>query len=283
MRYPICNTSIQWVLNSKCADCNLDDNEVLKKSTKHYLSLILQKSASDLISEARRGYLGILWWIIEPVVYMLVFYLIFVIVFNRGGEDRVAFLLTGLVVWKWFGNSIPQCSTSISSNIGLIRQVYIPKHVFPAMVIMTTTMKFMIVFVLLMIFLVFAGINPTAAWISIPVLVGLQLLLTLAIGAVLASIVPFIPDLKLIIDNGMMLLFFLSGIFFDISSASPEIKSYLYLNPMVLIIESYRRVLLDGLWPDWSLLGSIFSISLAGFALGWYLLLKYDRTYVKVI
>jgi lipopolysaccharide transport system permease protein len=282
-RYQICSRWNEEALITKCAGCNLDDNEVISKSTKHYFSLVLQKSAADLISEARRGYLGILWWIIEPVIYMLVFYLIFVIVFNRGGEDRVAFLLTGLVVWKWFANSIPQCAISISMNIGLIRQVYIPKHVFPAMVVMTTTMKFLIVFVLLLIFLVVSGNSPSSAWLALPALMGLQLVVTLAIGGVLASIVPFIPDLKLIVDNGMMLLFFLSGVFFDISSASPEVKNYLYLNPMVLIIENYRKVLLDGLWPDWSLLGTVFSISLLGFALGWHLLLKYDRTYVKVI
>ena len=62
--------------------------------------LIIQKAIADLISEARRGYIGILWWIIEPIIYMLVFYIIFVVVFDRGGEDRVAFLLTGLVIWK---------------------------------------------------------------------------------------------------------------------------------------------------------------------------------------
>jgi len=256
---------------------------VVMKSTKHYFSLIAQKSAADLISEARRGYLGILWWIIEPVIYMSVFYLIFVVVLDRGGEDRVAFLLTGLVVWKWFVSSIPQCANCISANIGLIRQVYIPKHVFPAMVVMTSTTKFLIILVLLIAFLIIAGKSPSAAWLSLPVLIGVQLLVTLAIGSVLSAIVPFIPDLKLIVDNGMILLFFLSGVFFDISSASPEIKSYLYLNPMVLIIENYRKVLLDGVWPDWSMLGTVLSISLGGLALGWYLLRRFDRTYVKVI
>lgn len=253
------------------------------KSTRHYLSLILQKSAADLISEARRGYLGILWWIIEPVVYMSVFYLIFVVVFDHRGEDRVAFLLTGLVVWKWFAASILQCSVSISANIGLMRQVYIPKQIFPVMVVMTSTMKFLIIFALLIGFLLVAGKSPSAAWISIPILVGIQLLLNLAFGSVIAAVVPFIPDLKVIVDNGMILLFFLSGVFFDISSASPEIKSYLYLNPMVLIIENFRTVLLNGVWPDWRLLGSILSMSLCVLVLGWYLLRRFDRTYVKVI
>lgn len=253
------------------------------KSKRHYLSLIVQKSTADLITEARRGYLGILWWIIEPVIYMSVFYLIFVLVFNRGGADRVAFMLTGLVVWKWFATSILQSSNSIAVNIGLIRQVYIPKFVFPAIVVLTSTMKFLIIFSLLIIFLMLSGKSATLAWFSLPILMGGQLLVMLAIGSVLSAVVPFIPDLKLIIDNGIMLLFFLSGIFFDVSSAPPEIQTFLYLNPMVSIIDNYRQVLLGGSWPDWFLFGSVSLISLCCLATGLYLLHRFDRTYVKVI
>jgi len=252
-------------------------------SSSHYLSLILQKASADLVSEARRGYMGMLWWVVEPILYMGVFYVIFVVVFNRGGEDKVSFLLTGLVIWKWFATSIPQCGNCIPANIGLIRQVYIPKLVFPGMVVTTSTLKFLIVFMLLVAFLLITGKSPSVAWLSIPLLMGVQLLMMLAIGSILASIVPFLPDLKLIIDNGMMLLFFLSGVFFDISSVSSEMKAYLYLNPIVGIIENYRSVLLEGAWPDWLFLGKILLASLLGIAVGWFLLQRFDRIYAKVI
>jgi len=250
---------------------------------KHYIFLIAYKARSDLLAEARRGYLGVFWWVLEPVLYMGVFYVIFVVLFHRGGEDAVAFLLTGLVIWKWFATSIPQCSNCISANIGLVRQVYIPKLVFPAMVLITSTLRFLIVFMLFIAFLLITGKSPGIAWLSIPLLMGIQLLMMLAIGSFLASIVPFLPDLKLIIDNGMMLLFFLSGVFFDISSVSPEMKVYLYLNPMAGIIENYRSVLLEGAWPDWFFLGKVLVASLVGIAVGWNLLQRFDRTYAKVI
>jgi len=253
------------------------------KRSFHYFAIIFEKAKADLVSEARRGYMGMLWWVVEPLLFMGVFYVIFVVLFNRGGEDAVAFLLTGLVIWKWFAISIPQCGNCIPANIGLIRQVYIPKHVFPGMVVTASTMKFLMVFMLLMVFLLITGKGPATAWLSIPLLVGVQLLMTLAIGSVLASIVPFLPDLKLIVDNGMMLLFFLSGVFFDISSVSPEMKAYLYLNPMVGIIENYRSVLLEGAWPDWLFLCKVLVVSLAGISLGCYLLHRFDRTYAKVI
>jgi len=227
--------------------------------------------------------MGLLWWIVEPIIYMSVFYMIFVVVFNRGGEDRVPFLLTGLVVWKWFSSTINQCPLCISENIGLIRQVYIPKYVFPGMIMMTNTLKFLITFILLITFLFLIGNGPNIAWLSLPVLMAVQLLVILAIGGLVTAVVPFFPDLKLIIENGTLLLFFMSGVFFDISLAPLGIRKYLYLNPMASIIESYRMVLLDGAWPNWFPLVIVSLASLLGLILGLYLLRRFDRIYAKVV
>lgn len=252
-------------------------------NAKQYLLLVLQKSTSDLLAEARQGYIGILWWVIEPVLYLSVFYFIFVVVFDRGGKDAVAFLLIGLVIWKWFGSSIPKCSSSISANIGLIRQIYIPKLLLPGMALVTTTIKFTIVFILLIAFLIIIGFGINVTWLALPVLFLVQFIMTLAVGSVLAAIVPFLPDLKFIIDNALVLLFFLSGIFFDFSSVSPEIMTFLHLNPMLGLIESYRSVLVSGVWPDWELLGYVFTVSILCLGLGWYLLYRFDRVYPKIV
>lgn len=250
---------------------------------KQYLRLIFQKSVSDLVAEARQGYMGVLWWVIEPVLYLSVFYFIFVVVFNRGGRDAVAFLLIGLVVWKWFGSSIPKCANSIPVNIGLIRQIYIPKIVLPTMSMVTTTIKFLIVLVLLILFLFILGYEVNVTWLALPLLIMLQFLLTLAIGCVLAAVVPFLPDLRLIIDNALMMLFFLSGVFFDFSSVSPMARSYLNINPMLGIIESYRSIMVSGVWPDWTLLAYILFASIVLLGAGWYLLQRYDRVYPKIV
>jgi len=250
---------------------------------RQYLLLILQKSTSDLVAEARQGYIGILWWVIEPILYLSVFYFIFVVVFARGGRDSVAFLLIGLVIWKWFGSSIPKCAHSISANAGLIRQIYIPKMLLPCMAIATTTMKFFIVFVLLLLFLMTVGFEVNTAWLSLPMLIFVQFFFTLAVGSVLAAIIPFLPDLKFVLDNAMMLLFFLSGVFFDFSAVSPDIKVVLHMNPMLGIIESYRSVLVSGVWPDWVQTGYIFVGSVVCLMVGGYLLKRFDRLYPKIV
>lgn len=247
------------------------------------ISLIYQKAISDFKAEARRGSLGILWWVIEPLLYVLVFYVIFTLIFQRGSEGSVLNLLTGLVVWKWFDSSIRQSANSITTNVGLIRQVYLPKVMLPAMVIVTTTLKFFIIFIMLLAFLIFQGHEPSATWLAIPIIIVVQAVVIFAIGGFLAAIVPFLPDLRLLIDNGMTLLFFLSGIFFDINNVNDQLQSYLNTNPMVGIIDSYRLVLLNNQWPDFRLLLTTAVFSSLLLFLAYFILTKYDREYMKVL
>lgn len=248
-----------------------------------YASLIWNKSIADLKSEARRGYLGILWWVIEPVLYLSVFYLIFVMIFKTRSEDAVAFLLVGLVVWKWFSASIIQCSVCITANIGIIRQVSVSKAIFPLMTVLSATLKFLVVFFLLILFLIYVGEVPTYKWIAIPFVLVTQLLIMLAIGTILALLVPFFPDIKLIVDNGMTLLFFLSGVFFDIGDAPAEIQRYLYLNPMVSLIESYRTILIDNHYPDWEGLILLSCVSVVIFMAGLASMNRVSGRFIKVL
>jgi len=253
------------------------------KKLKHYLAIIVQKSVSDIIAESRRGYIGLLWWVVEPVLYMGVFYMLFVVGFKRGGEGAVAFLLIGLVVWKWFDSSIRLSAVCISVNYGLIQQVYVPKLIFPMIVVLTATIKFFIIFILLIIFLVVIGHTPTLTWLAIPVVMMVQLYLMLAFGGLLAATVPLLPDVRLIIENGLTLMFFTSGIFFDISSVSPKIQTYLNLNPMLGIIKNYRGILIDGSWPDWIFLGEITLVAIFTSGLALWILIKFDKSYAKII
>lgn len=255
----------------------------MSRKFNNYLELILYKAYADLKAEASRGYLGTLWWVLEPMLYLAVFYVLFAIIRHQGEGDFVAFLLVGLIAWKWFASTVIQGSKSVANGAGLMQQVYLPKYIFPGVVAVTNSVKFLIVLTIMLVFLVFYGIPPVLEWFSLPALVIVQFILMLAISSVLAAVLPFLPDLRQLIDNALVLLFFLSGVIFDISRAPEGIKAYLYLNPMVAMIENYRAVLIKGKIPDWSVLFIILALSVAGLVLAMWLFRRYDRVYPKVI
>lgn len=246
------------------------------------MEFIWYRAIAEIRSDLSRGFLGFLWWVAEPILYMGVFYIIFGIVFAQKGNNYVSFLLSGLVFWKWFDSSIRNASVSIQHNMGLIYQVYLPKYVFPIISITNSTLRFCLVFAFLLLFLIIMGLAPNINWfIHLPFLLLLQMLLMIGIGMTVAAIVPFIPDIKFLVDNGMLLLFFLSGIFFRFDKIPDKLLPYFKLNPIGILISEYRHVLLTGEAADWFNLIPAFIIAVLFLILGCYLLRKFDHDYAK--
>ena len=247
-----------------------------------YFEFVWHRSIAELRGDFSRVFLGTFWWLAEPILYMLVFYVIFGVIFQQRGENYASFLLTGLVFWKWFASAINNSSTVIVRSMSLIYQVYLPKWVFPCVAVLTSSFRFIIVFVVLIVFLLIVGQPVTIAWIiDLPLLLLVQLLLMLGISMSLAAIVPFVPDLKFLIDNGMLLLFFISGIFFHFDSVPDSIRPYFDLNPIGVLIHNYRQVLINGEYVDWGGLVPLALVTLFFLVLGSLLLIRLDRVYAK--
>lgn len=249
-----------------------------------HLEITLYRAGAELKRDAARSYLGVAWWFLEPILYMAVFYLVFGLGMRRSGPDYVVYLLAGLVVWKWLDGAVRSASGVILGSIGLMQQVYLPKLILPALVVVMHTYKFAIVFGVYLLFLLIGWeVSATQYWISLPLLIFTQLLFVCGMAFLASALVPLIPDLKYLVDFGMTLLFFMSGIFFDINDLTPEIKVWLEYNPMVFFIDSYRDVLLYGQWPDWANLAEVLLISLGVMTMACWILLRLDRYYPRVV
>jgi lipopolysaccharide transport system permease protein len=117
----------------------------------------------------------------------------------------------------------------------------------------------------------------------LPILVMTQLLLIMSVTCLLAALMPFFPDLRAILDNILLMLFFASGVFFDISRLPGSIQGYLMLNPMATLITMYRELLIKGLAPNWNQLMLVNLFSFSVMLLSVWLFLRFDRVYPKII
>ena len=114
----------------------------------HEKSFVIYKALANLRTEIAKTYLSFSWWILEPLLSMSVFYIVFGLLIPRKIEHFVPFLLVGLISWQWFANTIKHCMNSISGNGRLMTQVYVPKMIFPSVVIVMDFIKFLLVFLL---------------------------------------------------------------------------------------------------------------------------------------
>ncbi len=247
-----------------------------------YRELIWYKGMADLHAEAARAYVGFIWWVLEPLLYMSAFYVAFGLGVRNGGVNTLVFLLCGLVPWKWFSSTIKSGSDSIQANGGLIQQVYLPKYVLPWMVVVTNSMKFLIILGLLLV-LVAAVHGVSWSWLALPAVMLVELMLVAALASLAAAVVPLVPDLSLVIDNGILVLMFVSGVFTDVSRLPPTLAHLLAFNPVVQVIAGFRAVLLNDTWPAWGNLAwvALFSVFVYGLALR--LLQHFDRIYPKLM
>ena len=247
---------------------------------KHF-DFVLYRAMAQLKTESSRAYMGYAWWVLEPLLYLVVFYVVFGMIFARGTPNYIDILITGLVVWKWFDGSIRASMDSIHSNNGLINRVYLPKLVLPAIAVTANTVKFLLILAMLLIFHLWrSGIS--VQWLWLLILIPLQLLLVLSASLIVASVTPFVPDLRLIFDKLMTLMFFLSGVFYTIDTIPENMQTLFRLNPVFGLINSYRNILIFDSPPAMANLLYVLILSLVALAVGYLMLHRYDRLYPRL-
>ncbi|WP_169713988.1 ABC transporter permease [Oceanicoccus sagamiensis] len=236
----------------------------------------------SLKAEASKNYLGLLWWVIEPTLYLGVFYFVFGMGFRQGGEGFLSYLLCGLVVWKWFDASIKACTVSITQNVGIMYQLYLPKLIFPAIAIVAASFRFIFILAIFLAFLLLTDTNIQASWLWLPLLLLVQMYFIVAVGFLVAAIVPLIPDLRLVVNYVMLMLFFSSGIFFDISLMDERVRDILAYNPFLMIINFYRSVLLSGTPPAFNAMAGIALFSTVLTIINLFIYKRFDRVYPRL-
>ena len=248
----------------------------------HYWDLIGYKTYADLRAEASRTYVNYLWWLIDPLLTLSIYYLLFAVLFERGGPGFVFVLMVGIVFWRWYAEAISHGANTIVSNKGLMGQVDVPKWVFPIVCLLTDTTKFAFVFVLLMAILLISGHAWGPALLALPLLLVVQFVLIAGAASLVAALVPFLPDLRHVISTLLMLQMFLSGVFFRAETIAEQHRDLFFLNPMARLINEYRAILIDGQWPNMAGLAYVAALGAGCLAFAMWVLWRLDKTYPRL-
>lgn len=205
-----------------------------------------------LRAESRRYYLGYLWWILEPVLYVVLFYIVFEVLLNNRQPDFLVFLMVGKIAFIWFSKSVTQAAGSLDLNRGLMAQLDLPKHLFPLSVLHEGLYRQGAAFAFLGVFLSLKGYAPNAQWWWLPALLLIQYLLITGVALIAALLVCLQRDFQVLVQLGMIFLLFMSGIFWDIRSIQdPVVQEWLLLlNPLAVLVDGYRQVLLQSAAPN---------------------------------
>ena len=223
--------------------------------------LLLYLVKSGLKAEHRNSYLGYFWWLLDPLLSIMVYYFLVVIILDRGGPDYPLFLTIGLIVWRWMSSTINTSAKSILRYSSIINQVALPKFIFPLSFTITQLVNFLFGLVVIGFALVVFGEMPTWHVALLPVIILIAYTFLLAVGSVLGYITVFIRDIDNLLTHVIRIFFYASPIIW-IGGRLPEKYSWaVAINPIAHLVDAFRDVLMYHKVPDFTGLGVIFGVS----------------------
>ncbi len=225
--------------------------------------LIIYLVISGLKAQHKNTFLGYFWWLLDPLLGVLIYYFVVVIVFHRpGGADYGIFLVIGMIVWRWLSSTVSSASKSILSQSGIITQVYLPKAIFPIGATLTQFINFGFGLLVIAIFFVFFNVIPGVNVVWLPFIITMQMFFMMAIAFPIAYVCVFVRDIDNIVNHLMRLWFFGSPVIWYEDMIPEKGRWLLDINPMTYFLASYRNVLMHDSNPNYIPLLYIGTISL---------------------
>jgi len=221
------------------------------KSFTYQSDLILHLAHRSFILRYKGSTLGVLWWALLPLCQLLVIAFVFQKIFKWGTEDYPAFLFAGLLPWNWFSTCINSAGNLFLGNRDLMRRPNFAPQTLIVVDALTNLLTFMISLPILFALLAFYGRGMTISLVFFPLLVLIQGILTVGLGLIIATLNIFYRDVAHIVSVAIMLVFWLTPIFYRPEIVPKEYRLLFTLNPLTPLVESYRAVFF-GTPMDWN-------------------------------
>lgn len=252
---------------------------------KKYWGYMLYSTVSRLKAEVANSYLGWLWWLLEPLGFMLIYAVVFGYIFGSSEPYFSVFIFIGNTMWGFFSKSIMACVGLIRANEAIISKVYLPKYILVIIEMLVNGFKMLVSFGLVAIMMIIFRI-PVSGYIvlAIPVL-AVFFLITFALGTLLMHCGVYVSDLSPALSIVLNMMMFFTGIFFSIESrvAAPLSVILECCNPVAFLLTSARKTIIYSAAPDIVVLviWLITSTVLSWIAIR--IIYKNENNYVKII
>lgn len=255
------------------------------KDSKKYMAFVVRAAKSQLKAEVANSYLNWIWWILDPLCFMLIYAFIFGVVFAGREKYFAAFIFVGLTAWNFFNKCVQASVKLIKNNKPIIEKVYIPKYVLAYTRMGVDGFKMLVSFGIIVLMMAVYRVELT--WnvlLAIPLLI-LLLIITFAAMTILMHLGVFVEDMGNIVNILLRLLFYITGIFYSVYKRlpAPYGELALHVNPMAFILDGLRKCLLYGETPDMRIFAVWTVIGILVVALGVKIIYKYENGYAKVV
>ncbi len=219
-----------------------------------YRNLLKNLVIRDLKARYKNSVLGIVWSLLNPLLMMTVYTVLFTILIpNDDIEKYPIFILVALIPWQFHTGTMMNSTGSIVNNSAIIKKVYFPRILLPTAALLSNFVNFLLASLILLILLYAFDIGLTVYALWVPLILITQVIFLLGLTYIFSTLQAFYRDTLLILEVGLLAWFFLTPVFYPFERFGEQAEMWgivfnparlmRWVNPMASIIDGYRTVL----------------------------------------
>ncbi len=224
----------------------LDYVNILKK----YRFLLFQLVSRDFKTKYKRSILGVLWSLLNPLMTMVVQYIVFSELFRWDIDNYAVYLISGTVLFSFFSEATNQALVSITGNAGLITKVYVPKYIFPVSKVISSCINFGFSLIALFVIVFANGLRPNIYYFMLPFGIICIIVFSMGVGFILSSLMVYFRDTQFLYGVVLTVWTYLTPIFYPETILPDRFMIIMECNPMYHFIRYERDIILNNHLPS---------------------------------
>lgn len=248
-----------------------------------YRELIRIMTVSELKVKYQSSILGFTWSLLNPLLMMLVLYFVFSNIFKATQNHFALYLLIGIVSWRFMANGTSSAIASVVGKPSLVTKVHIPRQVLVLSTVLASFISSILEFAVLVPLLFILGVGLSPYILLFPIVHVIFFMMVYGISLILAALYVYYRDLNQIWDVLIQMGFFLSPIVYPLSTVPAAYLPYYMLNPVTVMIQMYRDVLLYHNAPALADLAFTLLMGMVIIALGSVAFKRLERRFAEEI
>lgn len=222
-----------------------------------YREFLKNSILKDLRTRYKGSIFGFLWTFLNPLLMLVVYSVLFSIIVRMPVDNYPIFLFSTLLAWNYFQSTIQSSSSIIVGSSNLIKKIYFPHEILPLSVVFSGLVNFIFGLFILVPALSLFGYYPNMQYIWLPLILFVQVILTIGLSFLVSSLTVFFRDLEHMLTIFLSALFYITPVLFPITMVPEEYRWIFDWNPMVFLMSAYRDIFYYNQQPDFSALISI--------------------------
>lgn len=251
------------------------------KKIYNYRELLKTNVKKEIRGRYKNSILGVMWSFLNPLLQLAVYAVIFGALLAGGDPTYHIYICVALIPWTYFTTAITQSAFTIIGNGDIIKKVYFPREILPISVVTSGAVNFMISTIIILAFVLAAGLGISKYILLYPFILLIQYILLLGISFIVSSITVYFRDLEHIIGVILMAAFYGTPIVYKLEQLPANLQIMMQLNPMTHLINAYRDIFYYQQMPNMKTLGVLLGIAIVLTVIGYFVFKKLQKGFAE--